>query len=136
MKSPTPQASIEKGPIVLGTDVGRLGLRRRQPIGQKASESGIIMSSISGVGNTPNINPIQKTAAAAVQKEVPTAAANQNPMTDRVELSGLAPLLQSLKANNIRTDLVTSVKSQIDAGTYEDDNKLNVAVDRLLNDLT
>jgi anti-sigma28 factor (negative regulator of flagellin synthesis) len=94
------------------------------------------MSSINGVGSTPNLTPIQPTTSQPVQKQVPATAVNQNPVTDKVELSGLAPLLQSLKANNIRTDLVTSVKSQIEAGTYEDDHKINVAVDRLLNDLT
>ena len=94
------------------------------------------MSSISGVGNTPNLNPIQKTAAPAVQKQVPDTQSVQNPVTDKVELSGLAPLLQTLKTNPIRTDLVSSVKAQIDAGTYETDQKINVTVDRLLNELT
>ena len=38
--------------------------------------------------------------------------------------------------NDVRTDKVESIKSQIEAGTYEDDHKLNVSVDRLLDDLT
>jgi anti-sigma28 factor (negative regulator of flagellin synthesis) len=33
-------------------------------------------------------------------------------------------------------DKVASIKAQIEAGTYEDDHKLDVAADRLLDDLT
>ena len=55
---------------------------------------------------------------------------------ERVELSGVGHLLGSLKANDIRTDKVAAVKAQIEAGTYEDDKKLDVAVDRLLDDLS
>jgi anti-sigma28 factor (negative regulator of flagellin synthesis) len=52
-----------------------------------------------------------------------------------VELSGAGAWLDALKANDVRTDKVTQIKSQIEAGTYEDDHKLTVAADRLLDDL-
>jgi len=93
------------------------------------------MSSINGLGNLGNTVPVQKTNAQPVQKQVPADAPAQNPVTDSVELSGASTWLAALKANNIRTDKVTDVKAQIDAGTYEDDQKLNVATDRLLDDL-
>jgi anti-sigma28 factor (negative regulator of flagellin synthesis) len=44
-------------------------------------------------------------------------------------------LLKTLKNNDIRTDKVAAIKAQIEAGTYEDDKKLDAAVDRLLDDL-
>jgi anti-sigma28 factor (negative regulator of flagellin synthesis) len=80
-------------------------------------------------------SPINKIAAPA-QKTIPTEAAKKPSLADRVELSGVGHLLGALKTNDIRADKVASVKAQIDAGTYEDDTKLDTAVNRLLDDLT
>ena len=88
------------------------------------------------VNNVGSNSPVQKIAANPVQKQVPADAPKQLRATDRLELSGASHLLNSLKSNDIRTDKVAAIKSQIEAGTYEDDKKLNVAVDRLLDDLT
>jgi anti-sigma28 factor (negative regulator of flagellin synthesis) len=54
---------------------------------------------------------------------------------DKLELSGVSHLLTSLKTNDVRTDKVSTVRAQIEAGTYEDDQKLETAIDRLLDDL-
>jgi flagellar biosynthesis anti-sigma factor FlgM len=81
-------------------------------------------------------SPVQKTTTNPVQKQVPADAPKQLRASDRLELSGASHLLQSLKTNNgIRADKVAAIKSQIESGTYEDDKKLNVAIDRLLDDL-
>ena len=90
------------------------------------------MSSINGVGNN---SPVQKIVGQPIQKQVPAEAPKQLPLTDRVELSGVSHLLKSLKANDVRADKVAEIKAQIDAGTYETDEKLDVATDRLLDDL-
>jgi anti-sigma28 factor (negative regulator of flagellin synthesis) len=51
-------------------------------------------------------------------------------------LSGASHLLKALKQNNdVRVDKVAQVKAAIAAGAYEDDAKMDVAVDRLLDDL-
>ena len=42
----------------------------------------------------------------------------------------------ALKSNEIRGAKVTSIKSQIAAGTYETDAKMDAAIDRLLDDLS
>ncbi len=91
------------------------------------------MSSINSVGNN---SPVQNIASQPVTKQTPAESAKQLPLTDRVELSGTSHLLSSLKTNSIRADKVASIKAQIEAGTYEDDNKLDVAADRLLDDVT
>jgi len=93
------------------------------------------MSSVNSVGNNP---PIQQIANSPIQKQLPASAqpAAGQSSTDKVELSGVSHLLTSLKANDIRVDKVASIKAQIEAGTYEDDHKLDVAADRLLDDLT
>lgn len=88
------------------------------------------------VNNVGSNSPVQKIVTNPVQKQVPADAPRQLRATDRLELSGASHLLSSLKSNDVRADKVAAIKSQIEAGTYEDDKKLNVAVDRLLDDLS
>jgi negative regulator of flagellin synthesis FlgM len=90
------------------------------------------MNPINNVGAN---SPVSKIAAAVPQKTAEVEAKKPS-LADRVELSGLGHLLGALKNNDIRADKVASVKAQIAAGTYEDDKKLDTAVNRLLDDLT
>ena len=88
------------------------------------------------VNNVGNSSPVQKIVANPVQKAIPADAPAQMPATDRLELSGVSHLLKTLKANgDVRTEKVAEIKAQIAAGSYEDDKKLDAAVDRLLDDL-
>jgi anti-sigma28 factor (negative regulator of flagellin synthesis) len=89
------------------------------------------MNPINNVGSN---NPIHKINTTPVHKEAPTTAPNKPSLADRVELSGVGHLLGTLK-DSVRADKVAAVKAQIEAGTYEDDKKLDVAVDRLLDEL-
>jgi anti-sigma28 factor (negative regulator of flagellin synthesis) len=91
------------------------------------------MSTVNNVGQS---TPIQKIVTNPVSKSIPADAPKSLPATDKLELSGLSHLFSQLKSNDIRTDKVAAVKSQIEAGTYEDDDKLNTATDRLLDDLS
>lgn len=88
------------------------------------------------VNNVGSSSPVQKLVSNPVQKQVPADAPKQLRASDRLELSGVSHLLNSLKSNDVRADKVSAIKSQIESGTYEDDAKLNVAVDRLLDDLS
>jgi anti-sigma28 factor (negative regulator of flagellin synthesis) len=90
------------------------------------------MSAIDGVGRN---TPIQKLTNQPIQKNLSADAPRQLPSTDRVELSGISHMLEALKANDIRSDKVAEIKAAIEAGTYETDEKLDVATDRLLDDL-
>ena len=78
------------------------------------------MSSINGVGSN---SPIQKIVS-------------QSNKSDRVELSSVNGYLQTLKTNDIRHEKVAAIKSQIEAGTYETDDKLDAATDKLLDELS
>ena len=89
------------------------------------------MSRIDGVGNSP----VQRVIGTNVGRPAGASAASAVGPRDKVELSGMSHLLKTLKSNDIRTDKVAAVRAQIEAGTYEDDTKLDVAVDRLLDDL-
>jgi anti-sigma28 factor (negative regulator of flagellin synthesis) len=95
-----------------------------------------ISNSTNGVSNTSSAASIKKITAQPIEKQVPADAPKQLPLTDRVELSGMSGLLKSLKAgHDFRADKVADIKAQIEAGTYESEEKLDVAADRLLDDL-
>lgn len=91
------------------------------------------MSSINNVGNH---SPIQQVTQQPIRREIPADAPRPLPVTDKVELSGMSQLLKTLKAGgDIRADKVAAIKAQIEAGTYEDEKKLDTAADRLLDEL-
>ena len=94
------------------------------------------MNIINPVGNA---DPLVQTSniQSGTVSATPTGPAAASPprAADRLELSGVSQLFASLKTNDIRTDLVSSVKSQIEAGTYETDDKLNAAAGKLLDDV-
>jgi anti-sigma28 factor (negative regulator of flagellin synthesis) len=79
--------------------------------------------------------PIQKIVAQPIRKELPASAVNTPPIADRLEISGAGQFLKTLKANDVRVDKVATIRAQLDAGTYESDQKLNVAVGKLLDEL-
>jgi anti-sigma28 factor (negative regulator of flagellin synthesis) len=93
------------------------------------------MSSVNNVSNVSGVNPLQQITSTPVSRSVAPAEAQAASGGDSLELSGVNQLFQSLQANNIRTDKVSDVKSQIEAGTYEDDTKLNSAIDKMLDDV-
>ena len=93
------------------------------------------MSSIPQVGGGGSAGPVNRVVTHPIQKQIPADAPAQLPAHDRLELSGVSHLLKTLKNNDVRTDKVAIVKAQIEAGTYEDDKKLDAAVDKLLDDL-
>lgn len=89
-----------------------------------------------------DINPIvrpQQTTFESVSKST-TAHSDSAKSTrtgDRVELSNQARLLSKLKQlPEVREGLVNSVKSQIDAGSYDTDERFDTAVNALLDDLS
>jgi anti-sigma28 factor (negative regulator of flagellin synthesis) len=93
-------------------------------------------------GNTYEQHPqcriqsqVQKILAKPVYKSIPADAPPAATGADRLELSGLNQLVELAKRNDIRVDKVAAIKAQIEAGTYETEEKLNLAADRLLDDL-
>ena len=97
------------------------------------------MGSIHNVGGNGPVHNVQKIYTKPVAKPAAGGAAQGTTPTrgaDKAELSGVGHLLQSLKAGgDVRADKVAAIKGQIESGTYEDDHKLDVAADRLLEDL-
>jgi anti-sigma28 factor (negative regulator of flagellin synthesis) len=92
----------------------------------------VTMSSINSVGGN---SPVQKIITNPIKKDIQTQAPPSSNTTDKVELSGMSHLLKALKINDIRTDKVASIRAQIEAGTYETDDKIDAAADKMLDDL-
>lgn len=90
------------------------------------------MSSINSVGGN---SPINRIVANPIQKQLPADAPAQLPATDKLQLSGLSHMLKLAKEGDVRVDKVAQLKEAIANGTYEDDAKLDIAVDKLLDDL-
>jgi anti-sigma28 factor (negative regulator of flagellin synthesis) len=93
------------------------------------------MSAINGISGNIGSTPVSQVSAPVSPPAGGAVDGSTAARGDRVELSGAGAWLDALKANDVRTDKVTQIKSQIEAGTYEDDHKLTVAADRLLDDL-
>jgi anti-sigma28 factor (negative regulator of flagellin synthesis) len=92
------------------------------------------MSSISGLGGASPIQPTQNVNKPAAPAQADPAG--KPSITDRLELSGVSHLFQALKTNDIRTDKVASIKSQLADGSYDaDGSKLDGAVDKLLDEI-
>lgn len=89
-----------------------------------------------------DINPItrpQQTTFGKVGKTTSTSshASTAARTSDRVELSDQARLLSKLKQlPEIREGLVNSIKSQIDAGNYDTDERFDTAINALIDDMT
>jgi negative regulator of flagellin synthesis FlgM len=76
--------------------------------------------------NAPHFSP--KTAGTQS-----TGAAGQ---ADRLEISPAAnAALQAAEGGRVRTDLVNLIRSQIAAGTYDTPEKMNAAMERLLDQM-
>jgi negative regulator of flagellin synthesis FlgM len=93
------------------------------------------MSSINGLGG---VSQIQQAAAVAKTAATQSSSAADKPsLSDRLELSGMSGLLASLKAGgDFRADKVASIKAQIAAGTYETDDKFDIASDKILDEIS
>lgn len=95
------------------------------------------MSSINGVGGNYPIKGVS--SSGGVNRVAPQIQGVAEAGEDRVELStaGVGEYLKLLSGgSDVRSDKVASVKAAIQNGSYESDQKLNVAIDRLLDDLS
>jgi len=90
------------------------------------------MTNINGVHNAASIQQ-----AAAVNPAAPTqAAAPAAQASDVVEISTIAQLAAKIQElPPIRTELVERVKAEIAAGTYDTPERMDIALNRLMDEL-
>jgi len=89
-----------------------------------------------------DISPIGRPPAAAINGSAHAATringsgVHAPRADDSVEFSDAARYLSRLKQNEpVREDLVNRIRSQIEAQTYESDDKIDAAIDALIDDL-
>ncbi len=80
---------------------------------------------------------LQKIYSKPIQKQIPADAPKPMRAIDRLELSGMSNLLKTLKASgDVRVDKVSTIKAQIESGSYDTDGKkLDASLNKLLDDL-
>lgn len=96
------------------------------------------MPEIPSVGHG-SVGPVERAinASLAGNSAGSKVAPHETRLGDRVELSQHAQLLDRLRQlPDARTDLVEGVRKAIAGGTYETPEKLDVAIGRLIDDLT
>lgn len=80
--------------------------------------------------------PTQVNFANRIQSTEPSNVATQIDTTDQIDISSEAQQLAGLnEAPDIRADRVAEIRQQIETGQYETTEKLETAVDRLLDKL-
>jgi len=90
------------------------------------------MMNVNGIGPTPPAKPIEPVAAVPE----PIAAPPPQAISDTVEISNVAALASKIvDIPDIRTELVQRVKTELAAGTYETPERIEIAVNRLMDDL-
>ncbi len=92
------------------------------------------MSDIGNIGGPLGLQSVQAiTNQRSVEASVPDNAEGE---FDTVEISFLSEMLGRLRdLPDIRTDKVASIREAIQNGTYDVEGKLDVAVERMLQDL-
>ncbi len=66
----------------------------------------------------------------------PVARPDAAPINDEVDISQEARLVEQVRQiPDVREDRVATIRAQIAAGTYETPEKLDLAVDRLLDEI-
>jgi len=95
------------------------------------------MSSVNNVGNNSPVYSVNRPAGPRLAGQSAPAAGGPVRGQDKVELTGAASAaLKTLKAGgDVRADKVADIKARIAAGTYEDDQNLDAATDRMLDEL-
>jgi negative regulator of flagellin synthesis FlgM len=96
------------------------------------------MNSIAFTTGYTSVGAVNRVASDAQVRaaSATSAEATRTGTTDRVELSEHARFMEKLRSMPpVRAEKVADIKAQIEAGTYETDEKLALALDRLIEDM-
>ncbi|MFC1586787.1 flagellar biosynthesis anti-sigma factor FlgM [Planctomycetota bacterium] len=89
---------------------------------------------ITGAGGVSGPKKIQNKK---IRATVPTEAVTPGKSSDKVEFSEAARFLQGLeRIPSVRVDKIRSLRQQIEKGEYETPEKLQIAIEKLLEELT
>jgi negative regulator of flagellin synthesis FlgM len=86
---------------------------------------------VQGIGSLHGAFPVKPVSEAAAAK--PAESTVPLAPQDEVEISSAARLMQDLEVDtDLRSERLAQIKAAIDDGTYETEDKLKIAVERLL----
>ena len=92
------------------------------------------MAEIPSIGQGA-VGPINRTVPTSAYQATENLRRQSEPLGDRVELSQHAVLLDRLRSlPGVREELVQAARQAIADGTYDTDAKLDVAIQRMLDD--
>ena len=87
-------------------------------------------------GATSAHGPHSVNRAHLEQAQAPQGTNTLEQPSDEVEISEMAQVLESMAtSSDVRQDRIDAIRQQIADGTYETDEKLNGAIERLLDDI-
>ena len=115
--------------------------RRRRGQAQTHVVAGVVPARLIAEAAMINVNGIQPPVAPNLVEPVsptvaPASAAKAAEVVDVVEISQAARLAAAIQdIPDIRTDLVERVKAEIAAGTYETPERLEIAIERLIEEV-
>jgi negative regulator of flagellin synthesis FlgM len=90
------------------------------------------MSDVNGIGGN---QPVNRVGPAKIAPRTPIDQPAISARADRVELSDLSALMSKLKTNDVRADKIAEIKAQIEAGKYETSDKIDGAIEKLIDEL-
>ena len=96
------------------------------------------MSDIAPLGRPDPTGPVSYDASARPRRVNGTSAAGVTRGTDRIDVSPEAreaTLVAKLKDLPVRADLVEAARAFIASGTYDTDDRVDAAIDAILEDL-
>ena len=89
------------------------------------------MSEIRSISETTSLR-LDREPTSPTRRGEPTDPVRRG--DDRVEVSDVARLLNRLTSDDVRTELVDRVRAEIQRGDYETPDKLDAAIDAVLDD--
>ena len=89
-----------------------------------------------GVAQADRVNPLAAPCRAPSARQTAAVAGSPARGVDQVDISDHARFLSQLKEGPVRSDLVARIRQEIADGSYDTPERLDKALDGLLNDVT
>jgi len=94
------------------------------------------MSSVNPLqGNRPVVSPAVVSPAQIRQASSTSTEPAKQRAADRLELSGLSPMLDRMKSTDVRQEKIAEIRQQLAEGTYETQEKIDAAVGKVIDEL-
>lgn len=91
---------------------------------------------VSSTGSVGGAGPVRPAQVSPTQGPTQPAPSGLEAPRDEVEISSAARMLEQLQNNpQVRAERLADIRAAIEAGTYETEDKLAAAVDRLLDEI-